>query len=1096
MILGRRRPAAPQAVGDGAVSVGGDNSAPITTNVFQFTRLDARRAAQPVYLEQVRRIVPPELLDRDAELAELTAFCTEPDRGPYAWWRAGAWAGKSALLSTFVLHPPAALTAAGVQLVSFFITAWQAGQDTRESFTKAVLGQLCSLTGKDLPAVTDDGTREILMLTLLREAAAERQAAGGRLVLIVDGLDEERDTSLSPYANSIAGLLPADPPHGMRVIVAGRPNPPLPADVPGSHPLRDPTIICRLDASRHADDKGRLSRAELRRILKGSDVERDLLGLLTASRGGLSQADLRELAGAELLTVEDVLHTVAGRTFTRRGGVWSAEADEVYLLGHEELQRTAVDYLGAHRLAAYRERLHAWADTYRGRDGGTPWPPHTPEYLLRDYPRMLAEIGEIDRLVALATDPARQDRMLDLSGGDAAVLNEILEAQSLIMARPEPDLAALARLSRHRAALQARNAAIPPNLPALWARLGQPVRAESLAHSIPNKNKQVQALAETARACAVAGDRDSAARWATDAAQVALTVTDPAGQARAFAEVTGAMMAADDRAEADRWAQAARRAAIEVPRYTRRDDTLAEIARTIAIAGAIDQAELIAAAVTVRSLRSQTIEVVSRIRTALVGSGGAGVAPLESAAVTAGDPGGAEEVALGLSQPGEQAQAFAAIALAAAAEDHERARNLAMQAERIARGISSSTRDAATLAALARAVAIAGDPDRAERIASAVATPDGRIQALSEVATAAAGDPDRAARIAGTIPAVHRRALTLAAIAETVAGTGERTRAATLARAAERAALTIPAASQQAQALTAAARAAALAGDCEYAQTIVGRIPDPADRVSAFVAVVPVARPDRALSMARMAEEAARTVIARHRRTRAMALAAKALALAGDQSRGRELAARAAGEIASSPHGRHKTSALMDVAGALVAANDVDFALRIAVTMTHSGNARDILAEIARELAAAGYCDRAENVINSHHLNLGSAELTEIARLAAARGDSVRAERLARRVEPDFGGQDRALAAIAVAIASHDPQRAEAVAATIAEPDRRAETLAEIAHVVGLPAGRHLYAQAFILGSWLTPLPTLAELEPGLVLRITQDFGDSPPPTP
>ncbi|GIG93169.1 hypothetical protein [Plantactinospora endophytica] len=1101
MILGKRQPAAPLAVGDGAVSVGGDNAGPITTNVLQITGLDSRWAAQPVYLEQVRRIAPPELLDREAELAELTAFCTEAGRGPYAWWRADAWAGKSALLSTFVLHPPAALTAAGVQIASFFITAWQAGQDTREAFTKAVLGQLCSLTGNDLPTVADDGTRETLMLTLLREAAAARQEAGGRLVLVVDGLDEERDASLGPYTNSIAGLLPADPPHGMRVIVAGRPNPPLPADVPGSHPLGDPRIIRRLDASPHAGDKGRLSRAELRRILKGSEVERDLLGLLAASRGGLSQADLRELTGADLLTVEDVLHTVAGRTFTRRGGVWSPEAGEVYLLGHEELQRTAVDYLGPQRLAAYRERLHVWADTYRGHDGGTPWPPNTPEYLLRDYPRMLAEIGATERLIALATDTARQDRMLDLSGGDAALLNEILEAQNLIMGRPEPDLAALARLSRHRAALQARNAAIPTNLPALWATLGHPVRAESLAHSIPNKNQQVQALAETARARAAAGDRASAARWATDAAQVALTITDPIGQARAFAEVAGAMAAAEDRGEADRWAQAAWRAAAEVPRYADRDGTLAGIARTVAIAGALDQAELIAASVTAGSLRSQTIDVIARIRTAVSGTaytGGAGIEQQQSAAVTAGDPGRAEEVALGLRRPSEQAQALAAVALAAAAEDHERARTLAVQAERIARAISSYDWDAAKLTVVARAVAIAGDADRAERIANALADPDRRIQALSEVAVAAAGDPDRAERIAGTIPAVYRRALALAAVAETVAGAGDRTRAATLARAAEQVARTVPAASQQAQALTAAARAAAVAGDSEHAETIACRIPDPGDRVSALVEVVGAGRRDRALSVAFMAEEAARTVIARHRRTRAMALVAKALAAAGDQSRGRDLAAKAAEEIAPSSHGRRETSVLVDIAGALVAAGDVDHALQIAVTMVRPGDAPNILAEVARALAADGYCDRAENVINSLRLGVRvvSPEVTEVARLVAAAGDNERAERIARRVDPAFGDQERALAAVAVATAPRDPRRAEAVAGTITRPDLRAETLAEIAHVMGLPAGRQLYARAFILGSWLTPLPALAELQPGLVLRITEGYGDNPSPTP
>ncbi len=36
------------------------------------------------YSEQVKRIAPLKLHDRDGELAELAAFCTEPGRGPYA----------------------------------------------------------------------------------------------------------------------------------------------------------------------------------------------------------------------------------------------------------------------------------------------------------------------------------------------------------------------------------------------------------------------------------------------------------------------------------------------------------------------------------------------------------------------------------------------------------------------------------------------------------------------------------------------------------------------------------------------------------------------------------------------------------------------------------------------------------------------------------------------------------------------------------------------------------------------------------------------------------------------------------------------------
>jgi len=81
-----------------------------------------------------------------------------------------------------------------------------------------------------------------------------------------------------PGAHSIAGLLPAEPPGGMRVVVAGRPNPPIPDDVPDWHPLRDPGIIRPLADSPYARDVQRLGRQELQRPLHGSRVEQDLLG--------------------------------------------------------------------------------------------------------------------------------------------------------------------------------------------------------------------------------------------------------------------------------------------------------------------------------------------------------------------------------------------------------------------------------------------------------------------------------------------------------------------------------------------------------------------------------------------------------------------------------------------------------------------------------------------------------------------------------------------------------------------------------------------------------------------------------------------------
>ena len=66
----------------------------------------SRSAVHSAYLEHVQRIAPSELRDRDREVEALAAYCTEEGHGSYAWWQAGAWAGKSALMSWFVLHPP------------------------------------------------------------------------------------------------------------------------------------------------------------------------------------------------------------------------------------------------------------------------------------------------------------------------------------------------------------------------------------------------------------------------------------------------------------------------------------------------------------------------------------------------------------------------------------------------------------------------------------------------------------------------------------------------------------------------------------------------------------------------------------------------------------------------------------------------------------------------------------------------------------------------------------------------------------------------------------------------------------------------------
>ncbi|WP_438867862.1 hypothetical protein, partial [Paractinoplanes ferrugineus] len=627
---GWQAPSGPGGLGHG-VQGGVGIGAARTVNVF-LSGTGPLVPPRSAYLAQVRRIAPPRLAERDAELAELAGFCLQEQRGPYVWWQAGPWAGKSALLSTFVLDPPAEVRSR-VQVVAFFITARLAGSDTRAAFVAAVSEQLTALTGQQPPAVLDEGLREAWLLNLLAEAAMACRERGVRLVLLVDGLDEDRSTAGGEHAHSIAGLLPADPPARMRVIVAGRPNPPVPDDVPHWHPLRDPGIVRRLSASTYARDLQRLGQSELRRLLTGSPVEQDLLGLLAAARGGLSGPDLRELTGAGLVVIEGVLHTVAGRTFTRRTAEWDPDTGpEVYLLGHEELQQAATSYVGEARLTDYRLRLHAWADTYRAAtDGRPPWPPGTPEYLLRGYPRMLSAVGAVSRLVDLVTDPDRHNRMLDLTGGDAAALVEITTCQDLVLAGPNPDLEAMLRLCVRRDNLTGRNSNIPTDLPAVWATLHQPSRAEALARSITAPRQQTWALAAVARAAAAAGD-------VVRAESVARSLTDPAQQALVLTAVARAAATAGD---ADR-------------------------------AGALaDRAVSVARSLTDPAQQALVLMVV-------VG-----------AVVAGGDVVRAENVARSLTDPAQQALVLTAVARAAAtAGDANRAGALADRAESVARAIT------------------------------------------------------------------------------------------------------------------------------------------------------------------------------------------------------------------------------------------------------------------------------------------------------------------------------------------------------------------------------------------------------------------------
>ena len=204
------------------------------------------------------------------------------------------------------------------------------------------------------------------------------------------GLDEDTGTRPGGGRASIASLLPKRLPDGVRVLVTSREQPPLPADVPGGHPLR----ACpgrKLPALPFARGIEQAARTNCGcGCTPPAATVRSLL--ITAAGGGLTAAELAELTSRTALEIQARLGTVLGRSLYSRAR-HEAEDERVYLFAYETLLATAAKIL-PDDLVGHRDRIHAWADAYRAQG----WPELTPRYLLRPYGRLLAAAGDLSQV--------------------------------------------------------------------------------------------------------------------------------------------------------------------------------------------------------------------------------------------------------------------------------------------------------------------------------------------------------------------------------------------------------------------------------------------------------------------------------------------------------------------------------------------------------------------------------------------------------------------------------------------------------------------------------------------------------------------------
>lgn len=761
------------------------------------------------YQAQVRAIAPDHLLDRGAELDELVGFCAGDQ--PYAWWQAGPWAGKSALMSWFVLHPPA-----DVDVVSFFVTARLDEQSDSDAYTSALIEQLTALVGESPAGLLTIGAQRGTMLSLLDDAASRAREVRRRLLLVIDGLDEDR--SAERGRASIAALLPRQPPPEVRVLVASRPHPPIPADVTEDHPLR--TITPRqLSVSIHAREMERRAYLELTQLLKGSPLERDVLGLITAAGGGITTSDLQELTQQPPYEIRYLMTGSLGRSIGNRfrSSPPIRPGERVYLFAHETLRVVAEQQYG-NNLALFRDRLHSWADSYRARS----WPADTPLYLLGSYPRMLASTRDLARLVSCATDQARHDRMRDLTGGDALALTEISTAQRLLLADPDPDLTSLALISFQGDHLASRNAATPSYLPAVWAKLGQVTRAEALAHSIPDIARRFDALRQLAEAVARSGDFHRAKVLAGQ-------ITDPYQRIQALLPL---VKATEHHGE-------------HTAQLIGEMETLAELIRDPIQRRAVSLTLLEAIAVGSNLNRAEEIlaQKIHDQEWALLA--------VAAAAVAAGDLVRAEALAERITDPFLRVRAL--LPLVAAVRGNDEAARLTAEAAALTKQITDPYRRGSALAELSGVVAARGDRNWATQLIAEAetlavqtdpATRGTELAGLS-AAAAASGDHERAVRLAADVETLteritnpERRAWVLCRLAEAVAVGGDHDRAVGLTQQAEVLATQISDSSTQKRALAELSEALAISGDLKRAEALVKRIADPIKQTAPLLALV------------------------------------------------------------------------------------------------------------------------------------------------------------------------------------------------------------------------------------------------------------------
>ncbi|MEU1661816.1 hypothetical protein ABZ527_37940 [Streptomyces griseofuscus] len=444
---------------------------------------------------------------REAERRVMNAFVSDSrSTAPsYLCWHADTPVGKTVLLADYVQRPPH-----NTDILNFFVSAVH-GSNTRAEFEKQMTDQIGALF-RSPPERVPVGIRQ--WRRLFAAATKESVRHGRKLLLVVDGLDDDvawsglaaseapaaKGTSTaSVVRGSIAALLPAAPPSGMRVIVSFRRCVRFPDDLPSGHPLRRREHLRTLAPVQGV--------AQARRIpADPAALGETVAGLLAISGGGLRTTDLAELTGLPADRLDRLVQGPAGRAL-----VLDDPVAQTYALAEAGLAHTVRKSMREEAIARHTRTLHAWCQGWH--EAG--WPAGTPPYPLAHQLRLLA--GAAER-AAYVLDVPRLRRLASTAGAEVALAQlDALEEEISPSAAAPGSLAVLVALTAARAFLRSVSREVPYGAPALLVRLGEVERARGLARCAPTPAARAVHLADAAVEMAYAR-RDGADAVAFEAA--------------------------------------------------------------------------------------------------------------------------------------------------------------------------------------------------------------------------------------------------------------------------------------------------------------------------------------------------------------------------------------------------------------------------------------------------------------------------------------------------------------------------------------------------------------------------------------------------